>query len=177
MYMTLLHWMAVVIFVLLFMILTILALKEENRKTMLSMIFSAFLVTVLAGVIALFVIDKYTKKGKLLSYTQKRNLSNETIMFQGKIQNIGNFKIGYCTIEVKLSNNAMQMGRPKEAFFKPSTSLGPLFSGKDLKANVVKEEFKVVKNLKPKKVKEFRIYMKYPPHMKSPGLKLTLTCH
>ncbi len=141
------------------------------------MMFSSFLVTTLACVVSLFVIEKYTKKAKILSYTQKRNLANETIMFQGSIQNIGKFKIGYCTIEVKLSNNAMKMGRPKEAFFKPSTSLGPMFSSKEMKASVVKEEFTVVKNLDAKKVKNFRIYMKYPPYMKAPGLKLTLNCH
>jgi hypothetical protein len=169
--------MAVVVFTLIFIVLALLSLREKKKKVMLSMIFSSFLVTALGGVISIFVIDKYTKKAKILSYTQKRNLANETIMFEGKIQNIGNFKIGYCTIEVKLSNNAMKMGRPKEAFFKPSTSLGPLFSGKEMKANVVKQEFKVAKNLPAKKVKSFRFYMKYPPYMNSPGLKLTLNCH
>ena len=144
---------------------------------MISMIFSSFLVTLLGAAISLFVIDKYTKKGKLLSYTQKRNLANETIMFQGRVQNVGNFKIGYCKIEVKLSNNAMKMGRPKEAFFQPSTNLGPLFSDKNIKSNVVKKEFKVLTNLDAKKIKNFKIYMKYPPYMKSPGLKLTLVCH
>ncbi len=177
MYMTLIHWMAIVVFVLLFIILSILSLKEKDKKVMLGMIFSSFLVTALGGVISIFVIDKYTKKGKILSYTQKRNLANETIMFTGQIQNIGNFKIGYCTIEVKLTNNAMKMGRPKEAFFKPSTSLGPLFSPKEMHSTVVKQEFNVARNLKAKKVKNFRIYMKYPPYMKSPGLKLTLNCH
>lgn len=141
------------------------------------MIFSSFLVSGLGGVISIFVIDKYTKKGKILSYTQKRNLANETIMFQGQVQNVGNFKIGYCTIEVKLSNKAMKMGKPKESFFKPSASLGPLFSSKETKASIVKEVFNVVKNLESKKVKNFRFYMKYPPYMKSPGLKLTLNCH
>ena len=177
MYMTLLHWMAVVVFVLLFIILSLLSLREEKRNVMISMIFSSFLITFLGAIISIFVIDKYTKKAKILSYSQKRNLANETIMFTGQIQNIGNFKIGYCEIEVKLSNNAMKMGRPKEAFFKPSTNLGPLFSEKEIKANVVKQEFVVAKNLAAKKVKDFRIYMKYPPHMNAPGLKLTLNCH
>jgi hypothetical protein len=175
--MTILHWGALAFFALLFIALSLLSLREKNKKTMLSMVFSSFLVTGLGAVIALFVIDKYTKQAKILSYTQKRNLANETIMFQGKIQNTGNFKIGYCTIEVKLSNNAMKMGRPKEAFFKPNTSLGPLFSDKKSQLSVVKQEFNVAKNLAAKKVKNFRFYMKYPPYMKSPGLKLTLTCH
>ncbi len=177
MYMTLIHWIAIAVFVLLFLLLSLLALKEQNKKTMWGMIFSSFLVTSLACVVALFVIEKYTKKAKILSYTHKRNLANETIMFQGKIQNLGNFKIGYCTIEVKLSNNAMKMGRPKESFFKPSTDMGPLFSPRQTQAPVVKEEFRAVKNLDAKKIKNFRIYMKYPPYMKAPGLKLKLTCH
>ena len=177
MYMTLIHWIAVLFFTLVFLLLFLLSLKEKKKNVMISMIFSSFLITALGAVISIFVIDKYTKKGKLLEYTQKRNLANETIMFTGRIQNIGNFKIGYCIIEVKLSNNTMKMGRPKESFFKPSTSFGPLFSDKKTKSNVVKEEFEVVKDLGVKKVKNFRIYMDYPPYMKSPGLKLTLKCH
>jgi len=175
--MTVLHWAAVGVFVLLFLILTILAFREKKSKVRYGMIFSSFLVTLLGTIISLFVLDKYTKKAKILSYTQKRNLSSETIMFQGRIQNIGNFTIGECKIEVKLTNKAMKMGRPTEGFFKPSTSLGPLFSDKNLKANVVKEEFSVAKKLPAKKVKDFRIYMKYPPHMTSPGLKLSINCH
>ncbi len=176
-YMTLLHWMVVVVFILLFLILSLLSLKEPNKKVVISMILSSFLITMLGMVIFLFVVDKYTKKGKILAYTQKRNLANETIMFTGRVQNVGNFKIGYCKIEVKLSNKVMKMGRPKDALFKPSTNLGPLFSDKKMQANTVKEEFKVVENLKPKEVKNFRIYMKYPPYMNAPGLKLTLNCH
>ena len=177
MYMTIIHWIAVAFFILVFLLLFLLSLKEKKKNVMISMIFSSFLITVLGAVISIFVIDKYTKKGKLLEYTHKRNLSNETIMFTGRIQNIGNFKIGYCTIEVKLSNNAMKMGKPTASFFKPSAGFGEIFSDKKTNSSIVKKEFKAVRNLAVKEVKNFRIYMDYPPYMNSPGLKLTLKCH
>ena len=177
MYMTLLHWIVVAFFTLLFLILSLLSLREKRAKIVLSMIFSSFLITALGAVISLFIVDKYTKQAKILSYTQKRNLSSETMMLEGKIRNIGDYKIGSCTLEIKFSNHTMKMGGVKESFFKPSSSLGPLFSKKDQQSNTVKQEFKVVKNLKAHEVRSFRIYMKYPPQMQSPGLKLSLICH
>jgi hypothetical protein len=177
-YMTILHWIGVVFFILLFFILSLLAMKEKSPKIRNSMIFSAFILSLFGAVISIFVLDKYTKKAKILSYSQKRVLSTEKIQFSGRVQNIGNFKIKECAITVKLSNNAMKMGRPKNAFFKPSSSLGMLFSDKkDEKPSVIKEDFIVATNLKPKQIKNFRINMNYPPHMNAPGLKLTINCH
>jgi len=179
MYMTVLHWIGVGIFVLVFIILTILSSKEKDPKNKRVMIFAAFAISLLGVVITLFALEKYTKKYKLLSYTQKRVLSTESVVFQGKIQNIGNFKLGECKIRVKFTNNVMTMGRPKNAFFKPSSGLGWLFGDKkkDSKPNTVEQEFKVAKNLAPHKVKNFRIYMKYPPYMNAPLIKLKLECH
>ena len=177
-YMTILHWIGVVFFILIFFILTLLSLKEKKPKIRNSMIFSAFILSLFGGVISIFVLDKYTKKAKILSYSQKRILSTEKIQFSGRVQNIGNFKIKECAITVKLTNNVMKMGRPKNAFFKPSSSLGMLFSDKkDAKPSVVKEEFVVTKNLDPKKIKNFRINMPYPPYMNAPALKLSISCH
>ena len=109
-YMTILHWIGVVFFILIFFILTLLSLKEKKPKIRNSMIFSAFILSLFGGVISIFVLDKYTKKAKILSYSQKRILSTEKIQFSGRVQNIGNFKIKECAITVKLTNNVMKMG-------------------------------------------------------------------
>jgi len=179
MYMTLLHWIGVGIFVLVFIVLTILSLKEKDPKNKKVMIFFAFAISLLGVVITLFALEKYTKKYKLLSYTQKRMLSTESVVFQGKIQNTGKFKLAECKIKVKFTNNVMTMGRPKNTFFKPSSDLGWLFGDKkkDDRPNTIEEQFSVAKNIAPKEIKNFRIYMKYPPYMKSPLIKLKLKCH
>ncbi len=177
-YMTILHWISVVFFVLVFILLAILASRESDKNSKRVMIISAFIMSIMGATITLFALEKYTKKAKLLSYTQKRMLSTESVIFKGKIKNIGDFKIGECKIEVKFTNNVMTIGRPKSSFFKPSNGFS-LFSSdkKSDKPNTIKEEFVVVKNLNPHKIKNFKIDMKYPPYMKAPLIKLKLSCH
>jgi len=179
MYMTILHWIAVAIFALVFIILTILASKEKDPKNRKTMIIAAFMVSLLGVVISLFALEKYTKKSKLLAYTQKRMLSTESVVFSGKLQNVGNFKLAECKIKVKFTNNVMTMGRPKNTFYKPSSGLGWFLDDKkeDSKPNTIEKEFKVAKDIAPHKVKNFRIYMKYPPYMNAPLIKLKLECH
>jgi hypothetical protein len=174
---TIFHWIAIAVFVLIFLILLLISLKQDSKKMVYSMIFSALLVSILGGVVSIFVLEKYTKKAKILSYDNRRNLSTESIIFTGQIKNIGRFDIGYCEVEVKLTNNVKAMGRPKNAFFKPSNSLSDLFSSKESKPNVVKESFVVAKNIRPSEIKRFRIKMRYPPYFNNTAVKLSLNCH
>ncbi len=179
MYFTFLHWIAVAIFLLIFLLLAILASKEPDKKNRRILIIAAFSITLMGGIASLYALEKYTKKSKLLSYTQKRLLSTESVVFTGKIQNSGKFKLAECSIKVKFTNNVMTMGRPKNTFFKPSSGLGWLFSDKkeQEKPNKIEESFVVAKDLAPHKVKNFRIQMHYPPYMNAPLIKLKLICH
>ena len=176
-FMTTLHWIVVAVFVLLFLILVLLSAKEKNVKTLLSMIFSSFLLTAVGAIFSLYALDKYTKKGKLVSSSQKRDLSRESVSVRGKITNEGNFKIGYCNLEVRISNDITSRKGKTTSYFKPSTSIGNMFGSKDIKSNIFKEEYLVVENLNPKKSKTFKISVPFPPHFVNPKYKYTLFCH
>jgi len=176
-YMTSLHWIVVAIFVLLFFMLVILSSKEKNTKTLISMIFSSFLLVTFGMAFSLFALDKYTKKGKLVYSSQKRDHRKEIVVVKGKIKNIGNFKIGYCNIEVRMSNDITNRSGGKKSYFTPSKSLGNMFGSKDIKSNIVKEEFLAVENLEPGKSKNFKVSMKYPPHFVNPRYRIKVFCH
>ncbi len=172
-YMTPFHWIIVAIFSVLFFMLVILSSSEKNPKTLISMIFSSFLLVVVGVSFSLFALDKYTKEAKLLSSSKTRNYSNESVIIRGKIKNIGKFKIGYCNVEVRMINPRKRGG--KISYFTPSKSLS--FGSKDVKGNVVEEEFLAIKNLEPKKSKSFKIVMDFPSHFANPDYKLKLFCH
>jgi len=78
-YFTILHWLDIAFFIILFIFLVILSVKaaKDNVKLLLSMIFSSFLVTVFLGVLGLIILEKYTKKAILLDVKQRRVLINE----------------------------------------------------------------------------------------------------
>jgi hypothetical protein len=175
--MTTLHWIMLAIFVLLFFILVLLSAKEKDLKTLMSMIFSSLLLTVAGAVFSLYALDKYTKKGKLVSSSQKRDLSRESVIVKGKIKNIGNFKIGYCNVEVKISNDITSRRGRTKSYFTPSTSFGDMFGSKDIKGNILKEEYLAVENLNPKKSKTFTISVPFPPHFENPKYRYKLYCH
>ncbi len=172
-FMTPLHWIVVAIFTVLFFVLVILSSGEKNTKTLVSMIFSSFLLVIVGTVFSLFALDKYTKEAKLLSSSKIRDYQNESVIIRGKIKNIGKFKIGYCNVEVRMINPRKRGG--KISYFTPSKSLS--FGSKDVKGNVIEEEFLAVKNLESKKSKNFKIVMDFPSHFANPDYKLKLFCH
>ena len=176
MFMTSLHWIVVAVFVLLFLILMLLSVGEKNKKTLISMIFSSFLLVSIGILFSLYALDKYTKKGELVSSKQARDLRHESVIVRGKIKNVGNFKIGYCKIEIRISNQ-MKHSRGTKSYFTPNKSLGNIFGSKDIKSNTIIEEFLAVEDLKPKKSKTFTASVPFPPHFENPKYRLKLFCH
>nr|MCH9814661.1 DUF2393 domain-containing protein [Campylobacterota bacterium] len=176
-YMTFLHWTLVAVFTLVFILLVILSSREQNKKTLLSMIFSSFLLVSVGIGFSLFALDKYTKKAKLISSSQKRDYRKESVIVKGKIKNVGKFKIGYCNAEIRISNDTSGYGNRKKAYFTPSKSLGSLFGSKDVKSNIITEEYRAIEDLDPKKTKSFKISMPYPSHFVNPKYKVKIFCH
>jgi hypothetical protein len=174
--MTLLHWIVVAVFIVIFAILTILSFKEKNVKTRLSMIFSSFLLIAVGIGFSLFALDKYTKKGKLVSISQQRDYRTESVKIKGKIKNIGKFKIGYCKIEVTISNTVQKHKRHNN-YFKSSKSLDGLLGSKKIKGNIIIQDFVAVSNLVKNNTQNFTYSIKYPPHFKKPKYKYKLYCH
>lgn len=181
-YLTIWHWVAIIIFATLFVLLTLISLKEKNQNTMFSMIFSSFLVIVTAAAFSLMAIDKYTKVATLYGVKNTRILRNETIMFTGYVKNTGNYKIGEITLTVKLVNKGHVSGNVKGGnFYRPSGILGFFTSfGQETRSDrpqKVEHEFVVAENILPGKAVFFRVKMPYPPYFKHVAEFTSITAH
>jgi hypothetical protein len=181
-YFTILHWLDIAFFLILFIFLVILSVKaaKNSVKLLLSMIFASFIVTAFGAILGLVILEKYTKKAKLLDVTQRRVLINETLVLNGRVKNIGKFKINYCKLEIKLVNNGWGSGGfTKGTFFKPGGL--EIFGSKDKKnkrPNVVKAtRYIVTDGLNPGEIKNFSAIIPYPPYFKNTYLNYKLYCH
>lgn len=174
MHMTVIHWIVAGIFLLFFLILTLLASREKRVKTMLMMIFSSFLLTLTAAVISLIVLDKYTKKAKILTYKTERDQAHESVIVRGILQNIGDYEIGYCTLEVRVSNTPG--GGRVSSYFTPTKSLD-FMKGSGNKVNTITEEKDIAKNLSPGEKKKFLVSVRFPGYFENPQYRLKLHCH
>ncbi len=180
-YFTVLHWLDIAFFLILFIFLAILSTKaaKNSVKLLLSMIFASFLVTTFGAVLGLVILEKYTKKAELLHVEQRRVLINETLVLKGEVKNIGKFKINYCKLEIKLVNNGWGGKIPKGTFFKPGGL--KLFGSKQEKKqrpNVVKAtKYIITDGLFPGQIKNFIAIIPYPPYFKNTYLSYKLYCH
>jgi len=177
-YFTVLHWITLSVFFLIFILLIVLAKEETDKKIFWSMVFSSFLVISLLSVFSLFVLDKYTKKAKLVRIVSKRVLLNETIMFFGSVKNVGKFKIGKCKLRVKIVNNALNINNLSgSSFYAPKSGLESLFTNKKEKPSTIIKYFTVAKNLLPGRIYDFSATMPYPPYFQNANIRYKLYCH
>ncbi|WP_353661810.1 DUF2393 family protein [Hydrogenimonas sp. SS33] len=178
-YFTVLHWLALLFFLALFILLVILSRKETRPNVFWSMVFASFLVTSTAAVFSMFVLDKYTKKARIVSIENHRILRTEEIVFKGRIENIGRFTIGKCKLTVKMINNPIESGKLSgKALYNPSGM--EFFKTKEKKKerpNTITREFVVAKKLKPGEIRPFTIRMHYPPYFSKTRLIYHLYCH
>lgn len=131
------------------------------------------------GVFSVFVLDKYTKQARLEDMNQKRILITESLTLSGKIRNIGSFKIGTCSLEVKLVSNAISSSTLSGSnVFNPRSGLGSLFTNeKEAKPTTVIQEFTIAKNLEKGELRNFSISMRYPPYFQKTFMSYKLYCH
>ena len=178
-YFTILHWLDILFFLILFIFLTLLSVKaaKDNTKLLISMIFASFLVTTFSAILGLIILEKYTKKAIVYDVKQRRVLINETLVLKGKVKNIGKFKINYCKLEVKLVNNGWGGGFTKGTFFKPG-GLSIFGSKEKARPNIVKAtRYIITDGLNPGEVKFFSVIIPYPPYFKNTYLNYKLYCH
>ena len=180
-YFTILHWLTILFFLILFIFLVVLSVKASNNNTkvLLSMIFASFLVTAFGAGIGLVILEKYTKKAKILNMAQRRVLLNETLVLKGRVKNIGKFKINYCKLEIKLVNNGWGGKIQKGDFFKPGGL--KIFGSKDeekKRPNTIKATKVIIKDgLLPGEIKNFSVGVPYPPYFRNTYLNYKLYCH
>ncbi len=176
---TIWHKAALIFFLFIFLILMFLSFKQKNKKLILPMLFSSFLVVFTFGFFTLFVLDKYTKKAKIVSIKHKRILINESIVFIGRVKNIGDYEIGECKLHIKIASNPMSgKGVSGSAMFNPKSTISEFFNNKEnAKRSSVEKDFVIVRDFLPKETKPFYITMKFPSYLKNPYIKYKLSCH
>jgi len=180
-YFTILHWLDILFFFVLFIFLVVLSVKASNNniKLLLSMVFASFLVTSFGAVLGLIILEKYTKKAKILDLIERRVLLNETLVLKGRVKNIGKFKINYCKLEIKLINNGWGGKIQKGDFFKPGGL--KIFGSKDeekKRPNTINATKVIIKDgLLPGEIKNFSAIIPYPPYFNNTYLNYKLYCH
>ena len=108
-----------------------------------------------------------SQKVVLSNIENHRILSLEKIVYTGVVKNVGNYKIGEVTFEVKIVNKAHVSGNVKAgSFYKPSGFAEFFGGGMNMlyKPQTITKTFVVAKNLEPGKAKEFRVMFDYPPY-------------
>lgn len=175
-YFTILHWFALLILLVVFTLFCVIALRQTDRKIIIPMLFSNFLVIVLMAVSSMFILDKYTKVAELENVIQERVLITESFTLRGQIRNTGNFNIGRCKLKVKLVNNAMTGGGITGAqVFSPSGF--SLFSMKrDERPSTIVNEFIIARDFHKGELRNFSVSMPFPPYFRNPFMKYKLYC-
>ncbi len=175
MHFTIIHYIFVVIFILIFGLLVLLSQNEKNPKTRLSLIIVSFIISSIGLIVSLLILDKYTKKGKLVSYHTRRDYNKEAVIITGNIQNKGKFKISYCTLDIRIVNKVV---RKKGSVFKYQTSsVGDIFKSRGYKKNFLNDSVRAVEDLKPRLTKSFKVAVKIPSSFQNPRYFFHLVCH
>jgi len=181
-YMTIIHWLVLlIIFLLMILAVFLIIRKYPEEKTFayqLSSVVVLIYLVLMAG--SIFLLDQSLKSAELLNFKNQRVLRNETMVLTGKVKNTGKFTIGTVTLYLRMSNGALAYKtlRGKDVY---NPSGGSLFSGggddKDIKITTLEKEFEILENLKPGRTKSFRVTFKYPAHFTRPSLKTELYIH
>ncbi|ANE35348.1 putative DUF2393 domain protein [Campylobacter iguaniorum] len=177
-YFTIFHIIALVVIVILFILFLIISLKEKKTSVVVSMVFLNVFVMGCLSIFMMLIIDQYTKKAKVLDLSHERILINETIVFSGKVQNIGGFDITSCTLEIKLVNAPMEKGKLDGSIFKQERGFFDVFkSSKPVERSTVEMEFKIAQDLKAGETRPFSVYMPYPASFRAPSFYHKIYCH
>ena len=178
-YFTVLHWFAMIICILLFTLIVIITIRNHDGKSSLyAPILATFFIIFLFALFSIYGLDKYTKIARLENVVQKKVLINESFSISGQIRNIGNFQIGKCTLEVKISNESLERSGTEGISFVPKSALDNLFNwGEESQTIDTTKEFVIAENLYKGEMRNFTIFMRYPPSYGKPYTRYELFCH
>lgn len=179
-YFTVWHYLTVVLGVAVIALGIFAALRQEEKKIVLSMIFSIILIVILVASFTLVALDKYTKKVQLGSLENHRILPLEKIVYTGYVKNVGDYTIGTVTLEIKIVNKAHASGKVKAGSFYNPSGFAEFFSGGMnilYKPQTVVKKIVVAENLKPGKIKSFRVMFDYPPYFENVSQFTTIRAH
>jgi hypothetical protein len=164
------HYISLGVIAVIFIGGIITALKQSDKKLALPMILSVTLISVLLTAISIAVVEKYTKKVKLVKVQNKRYLTQEKISYYGFVKNVGKYPVAKVYLSIKLVNAGHATGNVKAGSFYKSSGFFDFFSkgaGKLYKPQKIEKEFVVARNLKPGEVVPFRVTFDYPPYFRN----------
>ncbi|MBV5278910.1 MAG: DUF2393 family protein [Campylobacteraceae bacterium] len=176
-HLTILHWIALFIIAILFILVLILTLRNNDGKFPLSAILTNIFAMTILTFFMFYGLDKFTKLAKLENVVQKKVLINESFSISGQIRNVGNFTIGQCTLEVKISSDSLERNSDGPLFL-PKSVLDDLFK-KEAPANAIEttKEFVIAEDLQAGEMRNFSVFMRYPPSFVKPYTRYELFCH
>ncbi len=147
------------------------AIKQENKKLVGPMIFSTTLIAIVVAAFGIAVVEKYTKKVKLVKVDNRRYLTQEKISYFGYVKNVGKYPIGKVYIKIKLVNAGHMTGKAKGTnFYQTSGFLDFFGAGANKlynKPQTLEKEFVIAKNLKPGELASFRVTFGYPGYFRN----------
>ena len=108
---------------------------------------------------------------------QKKVLINESFSISGQIRNIGNFTIGKCTLEVKIFNASLERIGTDSAIFVPKSAFENFFKRDALPTIETTKSFVIAENLQEGEMRNFTVFMPYPPSFEKPYTRYELFCH
>ena len=178
-YFTILHWFAMIIILVLFILAILLIIRNYDGKSSLyPSILTALFISFVFAAFSIYGLDKYTKLARLENIVQKKVLINESFSIAGQIRNIGDFKIGSCILEVKISNESLETRGIEGISFVPKSAFDNLFNwGENIHTVETTKEFVIAENLYKGEIRNFTIFMRYPPSYSKPYTRYELFCH
>lgn len=180
-YFNIFHFLALLILIVIKVGFIILIRREQNNKILISLVATGVCVFILFAVMAMFVVDRYTKSAVLEKVTNERVLRSESIVFRGVVRNTGIASIANCDIVIKLINNPTNKDDLKgSTLFRPTG--WSLFSWlnsekKDDRPNAIEHKISIAKNLKTKEARNFYVSMPYPPYFAKTQIITKTNCY
>lgn len=178
-YLTIWHYLGLIISLLIFTGIAIASISEKNMSTRLWIIFTGLIITFAIAAFSLMAIDKYTKVAEVYNLEHHRNFNTEEIIFTGIVKNTGDYPIGEVTLEIKMINHGNISGSVKAGIFSQPYGVTDFFSSRSDKVQLqaVLESVTIAENLDSGESRQFRIALDYPPYFKGMTLYTKIHAH
>ena len=176
MYFTIVHWITLIVFLLLMIFVVIISYRNLNTKQFITA--SLFTIPLLTfGLIgSMYAVDSITKQVKLVEVSHRQVIRNETILFTGRVKNVGNFKVGTCYLEIDIYDT--RKNKLSHGVFTPIVWFSDLFGhAEPPKPLFVTKEVLIAKNLEPGKTKTFTVSVRNPTYMQGMRINYKLIAH
>jgi hypothetical protein len=159
-YFTFWHYGAIALYILLFVVLSLLAFYAKKLWTQLFIVLSALIVSIGLLIITFGVLEKTTKKAEIYNLRYNRMLQTEQIIFLGTVKNTGEYHLNTVTLQLIMENvpepGSGIFGGAPHAF---NEALDSTFKPQKLTYN-----YTIATDLDPKVSKQFTLLIDYPPY-------------